>query len=530
MDNLLRHLKWTMYLCYLDDIIVFSEIFYDLLQRLRSVLKCIYIYIEDAGLILNPKKCVFGSRQIKILGHLVSEEGLKDPSGRLARWALRLQECNVEIVYKSGKKNEDADSLSRNPVEDEVFTSEQKTINFDPNGRKWLTIIPKHLRLEILQDFHDASTAGHPGFAKTYNRIRKRFFWPGLYRSVRRYVMHCREYQRRKSIPQKPPGVLIPIPPASAPFQRVGIDLLGRFSGSTKGNKWIIVCVDYLSRFTVTKALPTAEAEEVTKFITEEIVIKHETPRTILTDRGKVFESKLVTELGQLCSSKHRKTNGYHPQTNGLTERLNKTLEDMLLMYVDVEQTNWDEILPLSLLLTLLRNKKQRVTLLFNFSMVEKPKPHLTLCFHTSLTDQKMTIYDARHRRVSYRPGELVWVFTPVRNVGLSEKLLKRYFCPYRVVRKLSDVTYEIEQLEPSPRRLKSTQVVHAQRMKKYYTPEAQERILTNDIEKLPTNAPAGAKSDVRTDKKDTTLDSPGEIVPYRGPMTISRTRNVKEQ
>ncbi|GFR06175.1 retrovirus-related Pol polyprotein from transposon 17.6 [Trichonephila clavata] len=72
MDNLLRHLKWTMCLCYLDNIIVFSETFNDHLQCLWSVLKC----TQDAGPILNPKKCVFGSRQIKILGHLVSEEGI----------------------------------------------------------------------------------------------------------------------------------------------------------------------------------------------------------------------------------------------------------------------------------------------------------------------------------------------------------------------------------------------------------------------------------------------------------------------
>ncbi|GFY47828.1 2-oxo-tetronate isomerase [Trichonephila inaurata madagascariensis] len=247
--------------------------------------------------------------------------GLKDLSGRLTRWALSLQEYDLEIVYKSGKKHKDADSLSRNPVEDEVFPSEQKTTlasfsdiaeeqrkdlelsklihthekaepvtkifnlidrilckkNFDPNGRKWLPIIPKHLRLEILQHFNDASTAGHLGSAKTYNRIQKCFFWPGLYRSVRRYVMHCRECQRRKSVPQKPPGLLIPIPPASVPFQRIGIDL-GKFPRSTKGDKWIIVCTDYLSRFAVTKALPTAEAEEVAKFITEEIALKHRAP------------------------------------------------------------------------------------------------------------------------------------------------------------------------------------------------------------------------------------------------------------
>ncbi|GFS34772.1 transposon Ty3-I Gag-Pol polyprotein [Trichonephila inaurata madagascariensis] len=78
-----------MCLCYLDDIIVFSETFDDHLQRLRSVLKC----IQDAGLVLNPKKCVFGSRQIKILGHLVSEEGIMpDPGKDFCLKAQPLQE------------------------------------------------------------------------------------------------------------------------------------------------------------------------------------------------------------------------------------------------------------------------------------------------------------------------------------------------------------------------------------------------------------------------------------------------------
>ncbi|GBO00397.1 hypothetical protein AVEN_264572-1 [Araneus ventricosus] len=68
-------------------------------------------------------------------------------------------------------------------------------------------------------------------------RLRKRFYWPGLYRSVRNYVMHCKECQRRKRIPRKPPGHLMPMPAVEAPFHRVGVDLLGRFPKSLGGNK-----------------------------------------------------------------------------------------------------------------------------------------------------------------------------------------------------------------------------------------------------------------------------------------------------
>ncbi|GFS71567.1 retrovirus-related Pol polyprotein from transposon 17.6 [Trichonephila clavipes] len=502
MDNLLRHFKWTMCLCYLDDIIVFSETFEDHLIRLRLVLKC----LQEAGLKLNSKKCLFAAQEVKILGHLVSSNGvrpdpdkikavrnfptpknihdirsflglcsyfrrfikgfcylaeplqsllksgvefhwgpeeveafhslkkaltsdpvlgmyderasteihtdasgygigavlvqiqnnvekviayasrtltkaeknystterecpaivwatnkfrpyifgkhftvvtdhhslcwlmnLKDPSGRLARWALRLQEHDFDVKYKTGKKHSDADALSRNPVEEETETLD-KFLAVTTNGKLWLPVIPKHLRADILRHFHDAPTAGHLGFAKTYDRIRKRFYWPGMYRNVVRYVMHCRECQRRKSVPQRPPGRLVPIPPAIAPFHRIGIDLLGRFPKSAHGNKWIIVCTDYSTRYAITKALPTAEVAEIAKFLLEEIVFRHGAPRVIITDRGAVFRSRLVSSLVDLCNIDHRFTTAYHPQTNGLTERFNKTLADMLSMYVDVEQ------------------------------------------------------------------------------------------------------------------------------------------------------------------------------------------------
>ncbi|GFW33267.1 transposon Tf2-11 polyprotein [Trichonephila clavipes] len=280
---------------------------------------------------------------------------LKDPSGRLARWALRLQEHDFDVKYKTGKKHSDADALSRNPVEEETETSDKFLAvttrkNFDPDGKLWLPVIPKHLRADILRHFHDAPTAGHLGFAKTYDRIRKRFYWPGMYRNVVRYVMHCRECQRRKSVPQRPPGRLVPIPPAIAPFHRIELISLGDFQ---------------------------TEVDKIAKFLLEEIVLRHGAPRVIITDRGAVFRSRLVSSLVDLCNIDHRFTTAYHPQTNGLTERFNKTLADML----SISQS--EESRQLARVHTLRAQDKDRRR------------------------------YDSKHQMVSYAPGDLVWVYTP---------------------------------------------------------------------------------------------------------------------
>ncbi|GFS51511.1 retrovirus-related Pol polyprotein from transposon 412 [Trichonephila clavipes] len=99
-------------------------------------------------------------------------------------------------------------------------------------------------------------------------------------------------------------------------------------------------------RYALTKALPTAEAPEVAKFFVKEIILTHGAPRTIITDRGTVFQSNLIAEINNQCKVVHRMTTAYHPQTNGLTEHFNKTLADMLAMYVDVDQKTWGRILP----------------------------------------------------------------------------------------------------------------------------------------------------------------------------------------
>ncbi|GFV92518.1 transposon Ty3-I Gag-Pol polyprotein [Trichonephila clavipes] len=178
-------------------------------------------------------------------------------------------------------------------------------------------------------------------------------------------------------------------------------------------------------------------------------------------------------------------------------------------MYVDVEQKNWDEILPF---VTFAYNTaKQETTGFTPFYLLHGREAETTLdtmlpfCpndfddnnitkiaaraeesrqlarVHTlRAQDKDRRRYDSKHQMVSYAPGDLVWVYTPVRKVGLSEKLFRRYFGPYQVLRRLSAVNYEVQDFDPASRKRKLREVVHVLRMKPYHDPA--EQIETEDI------------------------------------------------
>ncbi|KAM7307592.1 DDE-type integrase/transposase/recombinase [Ixodes scapularis] len=204
---------------------------------------------------------------------------------------------------------------------------------FGTSNSPWLLVVPTSLREEIFQACHDDPTSGHLGYSRTLAQIREKYYWPKLPKTVHLYTRSCHECQRRKKPPSKPAGLLQPITPPTKPFQQIGMDLLGPFPPSTMGNRWIIVATDYLTRYAETKALPSGTAVEVAKFFIESIVLRHGAPEVLITDRGSSFMAQLTQEILRLSHTDHRRTTAYHPQTNGLTERLNKTIADMISIY-----------------------------------------------------------------------------------------------------------------------------------------------------------------------------------------------------
>ncbi|UYV74773.1 hypothetical protein LAZ67_12000923 [Cordylochernes scorpioides] len=527
MDTLLRGLKWSMCLCYLDDIIVFSPTFDEHVRRLELVLRC----LSKTGLVLNPDKCLFGTKRLSIFGHLVDGEGVHpDPAKVDAMSKFPTPKTLTDVrsfigmcsYYRRFIKNfaQKAEPLHRllrkdtrfewGPDQRQAYESLKRALASEP--------VLAHFDEKYATELHtDASGFGigavlvqvqggseKPiGYAsRTLSTAEKNYsttereclaaIWAiGKFRPYlfgRSFTIVTDHHSLCWLLGLKDP---------------VGIDLLGRFPISHLGNKWIIVCTDYLTRYAITRALPSADAQQVAKFVLEDVVLKHGAPREIITDRGRVFQSKLISELTGLCSSAQRFTTAYHPQTNGLTERLNKTLADMMSMYVDVEQKEWDVILPF---ITFAYNTaKQDTTGFTPFSLIHGREAETTLDtlfpllkdedqedynreivtraeetrqlarLHTLRAQEgNKRLYDAKHREVSYQPGDKVWIFIPVRKIGISEKLIKLYFGPYRVTRRISDVTYEVESLDTTNRRRKPKEIVHVVRMKNYRDPDEQ--------------------------------------------------------
>ena len=104
--------------------------------------------------------------------------------------------------------------------------------------------------------------------------------------------------------------------------------------------------IDHATKWVEAKACKDQTAETAARFIFENVVCRHGTPREIWSDRGKCFTGEVMTQLSRLCGMEQRFTSGYHPQTNGLTERMNRTINNMLAKFVDQNQLNWDEMLP----------------------------------------------------------------------------------------------------------------------------------------------------------------------------------------
>ena len=197
----------------------------------------------------------------------------------------------------------------------------------------------------VLHQLHDLRVVGHLGIARTIARVKTRFYWPGLSLDVARWCQKCATCAGRKGkpTPQKSPLTQLP---TGAPFDRIAMDILDTHRTTSKKHRYVLVISDYFSKYTDAFPLRRHTAKAVANVLVNRWIVYHGTPKVVHSDQGTEFESSLLRHTIRLLGVRKTRTAPYRPQSDGMVERFNRTLLNMLSAFVSEKVNDWDEHLP----------------------------------------------------------------------------------------------------------------------------------------------------------------------------------------
>lgn len=352
-------------------------------------------------------------------------------------------------------------------------------------------VVPSTLREDILREVHGGSCSGHMGEDKTVGRLKERYYWPGFHTDVKNWCRNCQPCARRKMpVPRRhaPLGTIR----AGSPMQIIAMDILGPLpESSSSGSRYILVVGDYFTRWMEAYGIPNGEAVTVAKKLVDEFFCRFSPPEQLHSDQGRQFESEIIAEI---CKSLHinkSRTTPYHPQSDGMVERFNRTLLNMLAIHVEEHPSDWEDHLrkvcfayntsihsttgytPFYLMFG--RQARLPIDLMYGTGVPSSSVPEYVAKMCSSLSNayelvrqrtesnhgRQQELYDHRVHGHPLQPGEEVWLFTPAVPRGKSKKLHCPWSGPYKVVQRLSDATYRVQHL-----RNHRKQVVHFDRLK----------------------------------------------------------------
>ncbi len=320
-------------------------------------------------------------------------------SSRLTRWTLRLQQFNFQVHHRKGCLNMGPDALSRvhepasshavpclsitshhcstlphsleeiakaQGMDDTVTqlhsglqprSAKEQPITFEDHqgvwyrkvplrnkGGKYQLVVPQSMRTNFMHYYHDNPLGGHLGQLKTLLKIIEVSWWPSVRRDVWQYIKSCEVCQKYKPSNTKPSG-LLQSSQITEPGHTLGIDLMGPFPSSKKQNNYLLVTVDYYTKWLEMFLLRDAKTQKIVKILREEIFTRWGVPKFLVSDRGPQFTSSLLGDLCKTWGCVQRLTTSYHPQAN-LTERINRTVKTMIAAYVGQQHQTWDQWLP----------------------------------------------------------------------------------------------------------------------------------------------------------------------------------------
>ncbi|GJR72792.1 reverse transcriptase domain-containing protein [Tanacetum coccineum] len=290
------------------------------------------------------------------LRHLFKKQ---DAKPRLIRWILLLQEFNIEIKDRKGTENVTADHLSRiendetsdDSEVDENFPGET-LMEINTKDEPWFAdfanylvgdIIPKGMTYQQKNKFF--SDLKHYFWEEPYlfkvcsdDMIRLRFYWPTIIKEAHTLVRLCEACQKTGNISKRDEMPLNNIQVCEI-FDIWGIDFMGPFPKSYKF-EYILVAIDYVSKWAEAQALPTNDARVVVAFL-KKLFCRFGMPKALISDRGTHFCNKIMERTMKRYGVNHRFSTSYHPQTSGQVENTNRALKRILEKTVKDNPAIW---------------------------------------------------------------------------------------------------------------------------------------------------------------------------------------------
>ena len=351
-------------------------------------------------------------------------------------------------------------------------------------------LVPLELRQTVLELLHSKPAGGHFGVKKTVEKLKFRFHWPELKADVVEWCRRCPDCCRRKTN-KKNRGKMHPSQ-VGLPMERVAMDIMGPLPRTERGNKYVLAVIDYFTKWAEAYALPNQEAATVARVLVNEFFSRFGVPHSLHTDQGTNFDSALMKELCLVFGVEKTRTTAYHPQSDGLVERLNRTIGTLIAVNVQDAKRDWD--LNLGLVMMAYRSSVQETTgytpfmLMFGREMrvpvdvmfglppsatpnrddfVEGIRFTLNNVYDRvrdnigSAQKRQKELYDRRSHGTAYKEGDRVWLYVPAIPKGSCPKFHRPWMGPFKVEKRISDVTYRIKNEQTG-----KVKVVHFDRLK----------------------------------------------------------------
>jgi len=286
---------------------------------------------------------------------------------RQVRWAELLGQYRFRIVYTPGKENGRADALSRRP--DIAGTKEIKNaalLKKNADGslgmaqaslNNIMTItarVPEELEEPIIRSHHDDPVHGHPGVKRTMELIKRYYDFPNMKEKVERILRQCDTCHKAKHNTHAQYGQMQALELPTVPWEDISMDFVTGLPWSTdpttgfKYNAILVVVCRFTKEAEYIPWLKGYNAKQLAHIINDRIIARHGIPKSIISDRDPLFTSNFWATLLAMIGTKRRLSTAYHPQTDGQTERTNRTMKAYLRMYTNEKQDNWVSILPMA--------------------------------------------------------------------------------------------------------------------------------------------------------------------------------------